>query len=62
MRGHDVRTVVTRAGRVSPRGWKSLADHLGDLLAREGRLPDAGPARAPAEIPADATADAPARP
>ncbi|MFE9931038.1 hypothetical protein [Streptomyces sp. NPDC005533] len=38
MRAHDVRSIVTRAGRLSPRGWKSLADHLDDLLAREGRL------------------------
>ncbi|WP_158754703.1 hypothetical protein [Streptomyces sp. NRRL F-2580] len=38
MRAHDVRNIVTRAGRLSPRGWKSLADHLDDLLAREGRL------------------------
>ncbi|OKK22480.1 hypothetical protein AMK16_04985 [Streptomyces sp. CB00455] len=38
MRAHDVRSIVTRAGRLSPRGWKSLADHLDDLLAREGHL------------------------
>ncbi|MEU9376924.1 hypothetical protein AB0D94_24550 [Streptomyces sp. NPDC048255] len=38
MRGHDVRSIVTRAGRLSPQGWKSLADHLDDLLAREGQL------------------------
>ncbi|MFC9295387.1 hypothetical protein ACFTWH_35045 [Streptomyces sp. NPDC057011] len=38
MRAHDVRSIVTRAGRLSPRGWKSLADHLDDLLAREGQL------------------------
>ncbi|MFJ3725930.1 hypothetical protein ACIPYQ_25660 [Streptomyces sp. NPDC090045] len=38
LRAHDVRSIVTRAGRLSPRGWKSLADHLDDLLAREGRL------------------------
>ncbi|MBT2482840.1 hypothetical protein [Streptomyces sp. ISL-94] len=38
MRAHDVRSIVTRAGRLSPRGWRSLADHLDDLLAREGRL------------------------
>ncbi|MEV7440216.1 hypothetical protein AB0O22_03525 [Streptomyces sp. NPDC091204] len=38
MRAHDVRNIVTRAGRLSPRGWKSLADHLDDLLAREGQL------------------------
>ncbi|MCX5301533.1 hypothetical protein OG898_34570 [Streptomyces sp. NBC_00193] len=38
MRAHDVRSIVTRAGRLSPDGWKSLADHLDDLLAREGQL------------------------
>lgn len=38
LRAHDVRSIVTRAGRLSPRGWKSLADHLDDLLAREGQL------------------------
>ncbi|WP_327265266.1 hypothetical protein OG444_30795 [Streptomyces sp. NBC_01232] len=38
LRGHDVRSIVTRAGRLSPQGWKSLADHLDDLLAREGQL------------------------
>ncbi|MEW2135092.1 hypothetical protein AB0892_00550 [Streptomyces sp. NPDC005409] len=38
MRSHDVRSIVTRAGRLSPRGWKSLAAHLDDLLAREGQL------------------------
>ncbi|MEU9178585.1 hypothetical protein AB0C90_17350 [Streptomyces sp. NPDC048550] len=38
LRAHDVRSIVTRAGRLSPAGWKSLADHLDDLLAREGRL------------------------
>ncbi|MFD9303788.1 hypothetical protein ACFWCB_14265 [Streptomyces sp. NPDC060048] len=38
MRAHDVRSIVTRAGRLSPAGWKSLADHLDDLLAREGQL------------------------
>lgn len=38
LRSHDVRSIVTRAGRLSPRGWKSLADHLDDLLAREGQL------------------------
>ncbi|MGW0365704.1 hypothetical protein [Streptomyces sp. NPDC002990] len=44
MRAHDVRSIVARAGRLSPRGWKSLADHLDDLLAREGQLcpPTAG--------------------
>ncbi|MGW6707075.1 hypothetical protein ACWGDE_19590 [Streptomyces sp. NPDC054956] len=42
MRSHDVRSIVTRAGRLSPAGWKSLADHLDDLLAREGQL--GGPA------------------
>ncbi|THA39037.1 hypothetical protein [Streptomyces sp. A1547] len=44
LRAHDVRSIVTRAGRLSPAGWKSLADHLDDLLAREGRLgrPGAG--------------------
>ncbi|MEU7556494.1 hypothetical protein AB0B01_29935 [Streptomyces sp. NPDC044571] len=51
LRAHDVRSIVTRAGRLSPAGWKSLADHLDDLLAREGQLgrPPAGrgePARA----------------
>ncbi|MEV6952498.1 hypothetical protein [Streptomyces sp. NPDC051183] len=45
MRAHDVRNIVTRAGRLSPGGWKSLADHLDDLLAREGQLnpPPAAP-------------------
>ncbi|MGW8779207.1 hypothetical protein ACWGNM_14170 [Streptomyces sp. NPDC055796] len=38
LRAHDVRSIVTRAGRLSPAGWKSLADHLDDLLAREGQL------------------------
>lgn len=38
MRAHDVRSIVTRAGRLSPGGWKSLADYLDDLLAREGQL------------------------
>ncbi|MFI8338570.1 hypothetical protein ACIF8W_00550 [Streptomyces sp. NPDC085639] len=38
LRAHDVRSIVTRAGRLSPQGWKSLADHLDDLLAREGQL------------------------
>ncbi|MGZ9934369.1 hypothetical protein ACXNSR_31310 [Streptomyces sp. NC-S4] len=38
LRTHDVRSTVTRAGRLSPRGWKSPADHLDDLLAREGQL------------------------
>ncbi|MEU6755289.1 hypothetical protein [Streptomyces sp. NPDC046685] len=38
MRSHDVRSIVTRAGLLSPRGWKSLAAHLDDLLAREGQL------------------------
>ncbi|WP_327303368.1 hypothetical protein OG730_06925 [Streptomyces sp. NBC_01298] len=38
MRAHDVRSIVTRAGRLSPGGWKALADHLDDLLAREGQL------------------------
>ncbi|MER6201268.1 hypothetical protein ABT234_28355 [Streptomyces sp. NPDC001586] len=38
MRAHDLRRIVTRAGRLSPQGWKSLADHLDDLLAREGQL------------------------
>ncbi|MFE2147213.1 hypothetical protein ACFXA3_36715, partial [Streptomyces sp. NPDC059456] len=47
LRAHDVRSIVTRAGRLSPAGWKSLADHLDDLLAREGVLgrPGAGPER-----------------
>ncbi|KPI33151.1 hypothetical protein OV450_6728 [Actinobacteria bacterium OV450] len=47
LRAHDVRSIVTRAGRLSPAGWKSLADHLDDLLAREGVLgrPGAGPGR-----------------
>ncbi|MCX5155934.1 hypothetical protein OG914_18285 [Streptomyces sp. NBC_00291] len=49
LRAHDVRSIVTRAGLLSPAGWKSLADHLDDLLAREGRLDvrptgDPGPA------------------
>ncbi|MET9851661.1 hypothetical protein ABZY57_01690 [Streptomyces sp. NPDC006450] len=38
LRAHDVRSIVTRAGRLSPSGWKSLADYLDDLLAREGQL------------------------
>ncbi|MET9958654.1 hypothetical protein ABZ128_06120 [Streptomyces sp. NPDC006326] len=38
LRAHDVRSILTRAGRLSPAGWKSLADHLDDLLAREGQL------------------------
>lgn len=38
LRTHDVRSTVTRAGRLSPRCWKSPADHLDDLLAREGQL------------------------
>lgn len=38
LRAHDVRSIVTRAGRLSPGGWKSLADYLDDLLAREGQL------------------------
>ncbi|MFD9419618.1 hypothetical protein ACFWC9_33640 [Streptomyces goshikiensis] len=66
MRAHDVRAIVTRAGQLSPRGWKSLADHLEDLLAREGqlaRLPppatDAAPAAPPAEAAEADTADAP---
>ncbi|MFD6877460.1 MULTISPECIES: hypothetical protein [unclassified Streptomyces] len=37
LRAHDVRSIVTRAGRLSPAGWKSLADYLDELLAREGR-------------------------
>ncbi|MET9610597.1 hypothetical protein ABZZ17_36895 [Streptomyces sp. NPDC006512] len=37
LRAHDVRSIVTRAGRLSPAGWKSLADYLDDLLAREGQ-------------------------
>ncbi|MFF4319844.1 hypothetical protein [Streptomyces sp. NPDC001568] len=49
LRAHDVRSIVTRAGRLSPAGWKSLADYLDELLAREGRpaprvpAPGAGP-------------------
>ncbi|MGW0748835.1 hypothetical protein [Streptomyces sp. NPDC002587] len=46
MRAHDVRNIVARAGRLSPRGWKSLADHLDDLLAREGQLGRPGAAGA----------------
>ncbi|MCX5403500.1 hypothetical protein [Streptomyces sp. NBC_00086] len=38
LRAHDVRSIVTRAGRLSPGGWKALADYLDDLLAREGQL------------------------
>lgn len=38
LRAHDVRSIVARAGRLSPGGWKSLADYLDDLLAREGQL------------------------
>ncbi|MEV7829234.1 hypothetical protein AB0P12_01280 [Streptomyces subrutilus] len=49
LRAHDVRSIVTRAGRLSARGWKSLADHLDDLLAREGQLgPRTGPGTPPA--------------
>ncbi|MBT2449021.1 hypothetical protein J7F03_18345 [Streptomyces sp. ISL-43] len=50
MRAHDVHSIVTRAGRLSPAGWKSLADHLDDLLAREGQL-------ARAAVPAARRAD-----
>ncbi|WP_327279453.1 hypothetical protein OG974_03380 [Streptomyces sp. NBC_00597] len=56
LRAHDVRSIVTRAGRLSPAGWKSLADHLDDLLAREGVLvrPGAGLERAhPMAVPDD---------
>ncbi|MFJ6792848.1 hypothetical protein [Streptomyces sp. NPDC091268] len=50
MRAHDVRSIVTRAGRLSPGGWKSLADHLDDLLAREGHVdPPAAPRERTAE-------------
>ncbi|MCY0936234.1 hypothetical protein [Streptomyces sp. H34-S4] len=55
MRAHDVRGIVTRAGRLSPAGWKSLADHLEELLAREGQL---GHASAPSPQPADGRAAA----
>ncbi|MCX5193444.1 hypothetical protein OOK31_06000 [Streptomyces sp. NBC_00249] len=48
LRAHDVRSIVTRAGQLSPAGWKSLADYLDELLAREGRLrPPAEPERGP---------------
>ncbi|WP_254381002.1 hypothetical protein [Streptomyces sp. TBY4] len=47
MRAHDVRSIVTRAGRLSPDGWKSLADYLDDLLAREGQLRRPAPPRPP---------------
>ncbi|MEU9145765.1 hypothetical protein [Streptomyces sp. NPDC048349] len=57
LRAHDVRSIVTRAGRLSPRGWKSLADHLDDLLAREGQL---GRPAAPAGTGEDPTAAGPA--
>ncbi|MFD9335423.1 hypothetical protein ACFWBF_13605 [Streptomyces sp. NPDC060028] len=50
MRAHDVRNIVTRAGKLSPGGWKSLADHLDDLLAREGQL-------SPPGAPCDRTAE-----
>ncbi|MET9470300.1 hypothetical protein ABZY44_37000 [Streptomyces sp. NPDC006544] len=55
MRAHDVRSIVTRAGKLSPGGWKSLADHLDDLLAREGQL---GRPAAPAARRADGRAAA----
>ncbi|CAM5627796.1 hypothetical protein SAVIM338S_05957 [Streptomyces avidinii] len=55
MRAHDVRSIVTRAGKLSPGGWKSLADHLDDLLAREGQL------GRPALPAAPGTGDRPAR-
>ncbi|WP_328301676.1 hypothetical protein OG389_30540 [Streptomyces sp. NBC_00435] len=55
MRAHDVRSIVTRAGRLSPAGWKSLADHLDDLLAREGQL------GRPAAAPTTPSAPAPRR-
>ncbi|MET9883100.1 hypothetical protein ABZZ20_08010 [Streptomyces sp. NPDC006430] len=45
LRAHDVRSIVTRAGRLSPAGWRSLADHLDDLLAREGQLTRSGAGR-----------------
>ncbi|MEU9417137.1 hypothetical protein [Streptomyces sp. NPDC048272] len=62
LRAHDVRSIVTRAGRLSPAGWKSLADHLDDLLAREGRLDarppeDPGRARGPVRGPGDRPAE-----
>ncbi|UQX03877.1 hypothetical protein [Streptomyces sp. RerS4] len=38
LRAHDVRNMVSRAGRLSPAGRQSLADYLDELLAREGRL------------------------
>ncbi|MFD7627975.1 hypothetical protein ACFV7Q_18400 [Streptomyces sp. NPDC059851] len=47
LRAHDVRSIVTRAGRLSAAGWKSLADHLDDLLAREGLLKGPGAHREP---------------
>lgn len=59
MRAHDVRSIVTRAGRLSPRGWKSLADHLDDLLAREGQF-GRPPGPAPeGRTPGSRTAEAP---
>ncbi|MEU8774354.1 hypothetical protein [Streptomyces sp. NPDC048606] len=46
LRAHDVRSIVTRAGRLSPAGWKSLADYLDELLAREGQLRPPSPSPA----------------
>lgn len=60
MRAHDVRGIVTRAGRLSPRGWKSLADHLEDLLAREGQLARLPPPAADAAEAAPAAEAVPA--
>ncbi|MFD3694716.1 hypothetical protein ACFWUZ_00885 [Streptomyces sp. NPDC058646] len=59
MRGHDVRSIVTRAGRLSPQGWKSLADHLDDLLAREGQLGLPGTKGGPAAEGRTAEGEAP---
>ncbi|MGW0395981.1 hypothetical protein ACWDYJ_35005 [Streptomyces sp. NPDC003042] len=47
LRAHDVRSIVTRAGQLSPAGWKSLADHLDQLLAREGRTDRSAEGEAP---------------
>lgn len=59
LRAHDVRSIVTRACRLSPQGWRSLADHLDDLLAREGRLGLPGTKGAPATGSRTAEGEAP---
>ncbi|MFD3540689.1 hypothetical protein ACFWUQ_14455 [Streptomyces sp. NPDC058662] len=57
LRAHDVRSIVTRACLLSPRGWKSLADHLDDLLAREGQLDRAREGHDGGHAAADAVPD-----